>query len=42
MDLGGDIIEETLRDWMIDNNFLVALQDDGWLDDNEDSDDQDN
>lgn len=42
MDLGGDIIEETLYDWMRDNNFLVALQEDGWLDDNEDSDDQDN
>jgi hypothetical protein len=35
MDLGGEIIEETIRDWMIDNDFLVSLDDDGWLDDGE-------
>ena len=33
MDLGGEIIEEVIRDWMRDNDFLVALDDDGWLDD---------
>jgi hypothetical protein len=33
MDLGDEIIDETIRDWMRDNNFLVALDDDGWLDD---------
>ena len=33
MDIGGEIIEEVIRDWMIDNDFLVALDDDGWLDD---------
>ncbi len=32
MDSGGDIIEETIRDWMRDNDFLVALEDDSWLD----------
>lgn len=37
MDLGGEVIEEVIRDWMIDNDFLVALDDDGWLDDEEDS-----
>ena len=31
MDLGGEIIEEVIRDWMIDNDFLVVLDDDGWL-----------
>lgn len=31
MDLGGEIIEETIRDWMRENNFLVALDNDGWL-----------
>ena len=31
MDSGGDIIEEVIRDWMRDNNFLVALDEDGWL-----------
>ena len=33
MDLGGEILEETIRDWMRDNDFIVALDDDGWLDD---------
>lgn len=33
MDLGGEIIEEVIRDWMIDKDFLVSLDDDGWLDD---------
>ena len=33
MDHGGEIIEEVIRDWMRDNNFLVALDEDGWLND---------
>lgn len=33
MDLGDEIIEETIRDWMRDNDFLVSLDEDGWLDD---------
>lgn len=33
MDSGGEIIEDTIRDWMRDNNFLVSLDEDGWLDD---------
>jgi len=33
MDSGGEIIEEVIRDWMRDNDFLVSLDDDGWLDD---------
>jgi len=32
MDLGGEVIEETILDWMRENDFLVALDDDGWLD----------
>ncbi len=32
MDLGGETIEEVIRDWMRDNNFLVSLDEDGWLD----------
>ena len=32
MDSGSDIIEETIRDWMRENDFLVALEDDSWLD----------
>jgi hypothetical protein len=31
MDCGGEIIEETIRDWMRENDFIVALDDDGWL-----------
>jgi hypothetical protein len=35
MDLGDEIIDETIRDWMRDNDFLVALDNDGWLNDKE-------
>ena len=31
MDQGGEILEEVIRDWMRENDFLVALDDDGWL-----------
>ena len=31
MDHGGEILEEVIRDWMRENDFLVALDDDGWL-----------
>jgi len=31
MDLGGEIIEEVIRDWMRENDFLVALDDEWWL-----------
>ena len=31
MDLDGQIIEEVIRDWMRDNDFLVSLDEDGWL-----------
>ena len=31
MDSGGDIIEEVIMDWMRENDFLVPLDDDGWL-----------
>ena len=33
MDQGDEIVGEVIRDWMRDNDFLVALDDDGWLDD---------
>ena len=38
MDLGDEIIDETIRDWMRDNDFLVALDEDGWLDEEEEED----
>ena len=31
LDLGGEVIEEVLLDWMRNNDFLVALDKDGWL-----------
>ena len=31
MDHGGEVLEEVIRDWMRENDFLVALDDDGWL-----------
>ena len=31
LDLGFEILEEIIRDWMRENGFLVALDDDGWL-----------
>jgi hypothetical protein len=31
MDNGGEILEECIRDWMRENDFLVALDEDGWL-----------
>ena len=40
IDLGADIIDETIRDWMRENNFLVALDNDNWLDDEENSDEE--
>ena len=33
MDSGGEVLEECILDWMRENDFLVPLDDDGWLDD---------
>ena len=32
MDMGGEILEETIMDWMRENGFLVAMDNDAWLD----------
>jgi hypothetical protein len=40
MDLGGETIQEVVMDWMIDNDFLVSLDDDGWLDDEEENEEE--
>lgn len=40
MELGDEIIGETIRDWMRDNDFLVALDDDGWLDEEDEDEDE--
>jgi len=39
MDHGGEILEEVIRDWMRENDFLVALDEDGWLNDESQADD---
>ena len=33
MDHGDEVLDECIRDWMRDNDFLVSLDEDGWLDD---------
>ena len=33
MDLGGEIIEETIRDWMIDNDILISVEEEDEDDD---------
>lgn len=33
MDLGGEIIEETIRDWMIDNYILISVEEEDEDDD---------
>jgi hypothetical protein len=32
MDMGGEILEETIMDWMRENGFLVSMDNDAWLD----------
>jgi len=39
LEYGAEQLDEAILDWMIDNDFLAALEDDGWLD-KEDSDDE--
>ena len=31
MDSGGEVLEECILDWMRENDFLVVLDEDGWL-----------
>jgi len=38
LEYGAEYVDEAIQDWMIDNDFLAALEEDNWLDD-EDSDD---
>ena len=42
MDLGGEVIQDVLFDWMIDNDFLVLLDEDGWLNDENSGEESDN
>ena len=38
LEYGAEHMDEAILDWMIDNDFLAALEEDNWLDE-EDSDD---
>ena len=38
LEYGAEYVDEAIQDWMIDNDYLAALEEDNWLDD-EDSDD---
>jgi hypothetical protein len=42
LEYGAEYIDEAIMDWMIDNNFLAALEDDGWLDEKDSDDESDN
>ena len=33
LEYGVESLDEGLRDWLRENDFLVSLEDDGWLDD---------
>ena len=33
LEYGVENLDESLRDWLRENDFLVSLDDDGWLDD---------
>jgi hypothetical protein len=37
LEYGAEQMDEAVLDWMIDNEFLAVLEDDGWLDQEEDS-----
>jgi len=37
LEYGAEQMDEAVLDWMIDNEFLAVLDDDGWLDQEEDS-----
>lgn len=33
LEYGAEHMDEAITDWMIDNDFITILEDDGWLDD---------
>jgi hypothetical protein len=41
LEYGSEYMDDAIQDWMIENEFLVSLDDDGWLDDEEDDEDSD-
>jgi hypothetical protein len=42
LEYGAEAVDEAILDWMIDNEFLAALEDDGWLDDEDSDEESDN
>ncbi len=36
LEYGTDQLDEAVLDWMIDNDYMIRLDDDGWLDEDED------
>lgn len=36
LEYGAEYVDEAVTDWMIDNEFLALLDDDGWLDEDDD------
>lgn len=42
LEYGAEFIDEAIIDWLIDNEFLAILEDDGWLEDSDDNEDADN
>ena len=36
LEYGAEQMDEAITDWMIDNNFMVLVDDDGWLDEDDD------
>ena len=35
LEYGAEFIDEAITDWLIDNDFIILLEDDSWLDENE-------
>ena len=35
LEYGSEVLVEGINDWLIENNFLVLLDEDGWLDQDE-------
>jgi hypothetical protein len=37
LEYGAEYVDEAITDWLIDNDFIVVLDEDSWLNDEEDS-----
>ena len=40
LEYGTDQLDEAILDWMIDNDYMIRLDDDGWLDDEEENEEE--